>query len=512
MTATHQTSENENTSAVVYQYITDDGFMVPRFNLNLYQLAPYLDHDWLDQGRGELMKLINTLKGQLTQEIYSLIKTNMLTTQSLLNCCDKVTVATVENKYVLLQRRYSVENGCVVDHKREDLPVVEPDNVFDTIIAAHLINDHLPWRKIHHHIKKLFANITRDFTNLAVLYCSHCNSDRNIKRFLRYKHYNINEKIMPLERCHIEVFAPFNDDGTEKIEGKYSHVLYCRDYHSRFVWMLPLEGITLRDLVPAVTTLLCTMIRIPIFIETATLDRQDMFDLLEHIAKKYKLKIGLGINSGTDFQRNGVTRAKSLFAEYKDECKDDWNICLRLIINRLNQVYSDRARGIPSDLLCNQVSNIAQRFKLKQRKIIDELFADNVVQFKEGGGMIYLETQNSIPIDDNMESENEASSSSATVGRIDYTLQEKRKFHEADAKADNEATRESIKKRNKNNDENKAASPTEQYDDLTLSSPPRETINGVNYEASQLQGPGSSFLKNVSVERELKHDESLVDL
>lgn len=393
----------------VYQSITKDGFKIPRFNLNIYQIAPYIDSQLLDAGRIEMMKMINMVKGQLTQAIYSLIKSDKLSRQSLLACCDKVTAGTVENKYVLLKRRYSVQEGIVVDHKREDLPVIEPDLVYDVIIASHLINNHLKWRKIHQHMKGLFANVTRDFANLATQYCSHCNSDRNMKQFLRYKHYNVNENIMPLERCHIEIFSPFDEDGCEKIGGKYSHVLYCRDYHSRFVWMLPLKSIKIRNLMHSLTKMLCSMIRTPIFIETATLDRQDMFDMCEHIARKYKLRLGLGINNGTEFQKNGVRRIKDLFGEYKENCKDDWNMCLRLILDRLNHAYSDRVRGIPSDLLCNRVLNITQKFKQKQRKIIDELYANNVVQFKEAGGIIYLEEERNCDSMKKIRTENDTS-------------------------------------------------------------------------------------------------------
>ncbi|AET39371.1 replication fork barrier binding protein FOB1 Ecym_4308 [Eremothecium cymbalariae DBVPG len=515
-----QVGSDGSESFFVFQKITEEGFKVPRFDLNVYQLAPELDHDWLDTGRNELIKLINTVKGQLTQDIYELISSNTLSTQTLLECCDKVTAGTVENKFVLLKRRYSILQGNVVDHKREDLPVIEPDLVFDVIMAAHLINGHLPWRKIHQHLKNLYANVTRDFTNLVTLYCSHCNTDRNMKRFLRYKHYNVYDKVMPLERCHVEIFAPFDDDGNEKIEDKYSHVLYCRDYHSRFVWMLPLEGITFRDLVPALTQLLCSMIRLPIFLETATLDRQDMFDVCEYIARKYKLKIGLGLNSGTDFQRNGVTRIKNLFAEHKEQCIKEWNMCLRLVLTRVNQNYSDRVRGIPSDLLCNEISNIAHKFKLKQRKIIDELYAHHVVQFREAGGMIYLEDDNSAfvvdedehgPENDNVPvTESPSKESMKSSNNIADNLLEPNNNSSIPSKRVLPSEKSSIRKNGSKKKINK-----EKVTDkgkMELSSPLSQAGNQDFQDLSEIPEPSSPYFRNTSISQRSKYADVSIEL
>ncbi|AAS54575.2 AGR086Cp [Eremothecium gossypii ATCC 10895] len=522
---------NDSQPMFVYQYITDEGFKVPQTDLNLYQLDGSLEHEWIDRGRGELRKIMKTVKGQLTQEIYDLIASDTLSTQKLLECCDKVTPNTVENKYVLLKRRYVAKGGIVIDRKRKDAPVIEPDSLFDMIMSAHLINDHMPWRKVYQHMKGLYANVTRELTNMVTGYCSHCNMDRSVRRFSRYKHYNVHEKLMPLERCHVEVFAPFDDEGVEKIQGKYSHLLYCRDYHSRFIWLLPLEGIAFRYLLPALAQLLCTMIRVPIFLETATLDRQDMFDICEVIARRYKFKIGLGLNSGTEFQKNGIKRVKQLLSEYKEECQDDWNMCLRLVLSRVNQTYADRVRGIPSDLLCNEIPNISMKFKQKQKKIIDQLYAHHVVHFKEAGGMIYLEDEESAFVMDDPDDDctpvpeeppvaSDSIQNSATiltpitstqiteneVARQDPDQLEIRPPSQNNESLSDRVSSEEppVSKERKKRKISKRA--------LKTASSPSPNVNEEYYNNSELAGPGSSFFKNISTSQEPRYGDVSLEL
>lgn len=403
------------------QTIADDGFVLPRNDLSCFNYSCDLNQDLLIKGHNELMKHLNIVKGQLTQSLYKLLISNSLTKDTLLECSDKVNSSTVENKFVLLKRRYFLDNlGRIHDNKRNDAVVLEPEQIFHVIMLAHLMNNHASAGKLHDRLK-IYANITRAFTKMSLAYCSYCNPTCKVKPYKKFKHYNIYKSLMPMERCHIEIFQPFEDDIL--IENQYSHVLYCRDYHSRFIWLLPLKGITFRDLVPNLAKLLLNMIRIPIFIETTTLNRQDMFDMCEYIARKYKLKLGLGLNNNTNFQRHGITRIKTLFDENRNECIDDWNMCLRIILGKSNYEYNDSILGIPNDRLCNEFPQLSKNFKMKQNKIIHELFAHHVVQFSEAGGLIYLEDEDNpyITGDEWQKYENECDSTEVDGTKTDLS-------------------------------------------------------------------------------------------
>lgn len=400
-----KTSGGANVSAVL-----ESGFLIGNDTLKPEVFLETSEELKLSQGRLEIEKEINTTKGQLTQAIFDLIRTNTLTIPTLLNASDKVTCSTAENKFVLLRRRYYAENGHVYDIKRKNLPVVEPKKLFDFIMNAHLLNDHTSFLTLHSELSDHYANITLSFCKLVCSFCSLCNPNGEKIKYRRFRHENIHEALMPLERCQIEIFKPFGDDsesgtnGEERlIAGRYPYVLYCRDYYSRYVWLEPLLGNLVDDVEPVIAKLLFNMIRVPIFIDTCTVDRQDMFDICERVARKYRIKIGLGLHGVTTFQKNGIRRAKELFAKNYDDCMADWNMCLKHIVRNNNQTYSDRARGVPSDLLCSNVPIIHKKFRTKQRQIIAHLMGHHVVQFIEAGGALYLEDEQSpdIVIDGN---------------------------------------------------------------------------------------------------------------
>lgn len=380
----------------------DFKFVLPVKGFDLGSFCGELDQDMLIEGRLQLEKEINTVKGQLTQPIYDLLHSDALTKENLLGASDKVTNSTVENKFVLLKRRYYVQENLLHDVKRKDLVVYEPNELFDLIMSVHVLNSHVSSKGIYNELSTFYANVTQSFCKLVTSFCSKCNESGNKISYKKFKHENIHANLIPLGRCHVEIFAPFdsayqgNDNTDElKIEGKYPFVLYCRDYYSRYVWLEPLKSVTLSDLLPVMTRLLFSMIRMPIFIDTCTLDRQDMFDVCENIARIYKIKIGLGMNSSTSFQKTGIKRMKSLFLQHKEECLHDWNMCLKLVVSRLNQNYSDRVRGVPSDLLCSTQQDLHKKFRTLQRNVISRLLGHHVVQFEEAGGMIYLEDENS---------------------------------------------------------------------------------------------------------------------
>ncbi|CDO96246.1 unnamed protein product [Kluyveromyces dobzhanskii CBS 2104] len=374
----------------------------PPKGFRLESVSGELDQNMVMEGRLQLEKELNTVKGQLTQPIYELLHSDSLTKENLIRASDKVTYSTVENKFVLLKRRYYVQDNLLHDVKRKDLVVYEPNGLFDLIMSVHLLNSHASSMVLYSQLSVSFANVTQTFCKLVVSFCSKCNESGNKVTYKKFKHENIHANLVPLGRCHIEIFAPFDTETEEpsrthpvKIEGKYPYVLYCRDYYSRYVWLEPLKNVSLSALLPVMTKLLFSMVRMPIFIDTCTLDRQDMFDVCENIARLYKIKIGLGMNSSTNFQKGGIKRIKSLFLQNRDACVKDWNMCLKLIVSRVNQNYSDRVRGVPSDLICSGESDLHKKSRTLQRKVISRLMGHHVVQFEEAGGMIYLEDENS---------------------------------------------------------------------------------------------------------------------
>lgn len=467
--------------------ILDNGFLIPRSDLLAENLSGELATDRLYEGRMQLEKEINTVKGQVTQAIFDLLQSDALTLDTLLHASDKVTSATVENKYVLLKRRYYMTDNLVFDVKRKNLVVYEPSRLFDYIMCAHVLNDHVGFMNLHNELSTMYANITQTICKLVCSFCSKCNQSGEQINLKKFKHENIHSDMMPLGRCHIEIFRPFdNKDGDAnssdelKIEGKYPYVLYCRDYFSRYIWMEPLTGFTFDELLPSITKLLFNMIRLPIFIDTCTLDRQDMFDVCEHIARSYKIKLGLGLNSSTTFQRNGIKRIRGLFLQNKSECLKDWNMCLKLIVQRVNQNYSDRVRGVPSDLLCSNIPVLHRRFRTQQRRVIAQLMGHHVVQFKEAGGMIYLEDENSSNIlaeegsESDFDDENEHDESDNVNDAIldtDLTSAKKRrKKHSSSGR----------KKKHKRTESKNDGETREEYDESREIIPPPEQYKTVN--------------------------------
>lgn len=352
----------------------------------------------LKRGEREVLRFQATVNGHLTEDTYELIRTNKLTPESLVAINPKLSKFSAEPKYIFLKRRYYLDNnGLIHDHLRKDRVVCEPIYVFDMIMGCHLMNNHGSYKGVFHSLADFYSNITRDLVNKAIQFCSICNPDEKIERLEKYKHRNIYKSIMPLERIHLEIIEPFDGD---KIEDKYSHILYARDYHSRYVWLLPLRSVRFKKLVNVIANFLLQLVRQPIFIETLSLDWQDMFDICEKVAEKYQMQIGLGTRKPNNFHAAGIRQIKRKLNDHKDECLSDWNMCLKYGPIAHNRAFSDRAGAIPSDLLCSEVHEIGLKFKDKVEQILDDSGSKTVV--KIGNGLIYLEVSDGsdIALDD----------------------------------------------------------------------------------------------------------------
>lgn len=214
-------------------------FRMPKVGETLEKYGNGLNDELLARGRLDFIKYQESVKGQLTQEQFDLVRSSALTAENLMSTSDKLHSGNIETKFLLLKRRFYVDaDGTVRDFKCDDTVVCEPESLFDLIMCGHLKNGHIHWRRLHHYLRRKYANTTRAFAQICVRYCSECNPEEVLRPYRKFRHTNIYSGLLPLERVHVEIIAPF----PKLIEGLYSHVLYLRDYYSRFVWMQPLAS------------------------------------------------------------------------------------------------------------------------------------------------------------------------------------------------------------------------------------------------------------------------------
>ncbi|CAR26795.1 ZYRO0C01650p [Zygosaccharomyces rouxii] len=363
-------------------------FIVPPMNqkfVSCLQLGMNLN--LLEQGAEESLQFQGTVAGQLTQQIYELIRSDTLSIANL-ERCHKWKGESSEIEYYYLRSRYFVseENGMVCDRKRDDRIVCEPASMFHLVMCSHLQNNHVTSYNIHRNLVKTYANITRDYIVTAISYCSKCNPDLKAKPFQKKRHKNVYWELLPLERVHIEVFEPF--DG-EKIQGRFSHLLYFRDYFSRYVWILPLQNDKRKHMIRAMSSFLLGLPRIPIFLESTTIDREHLFDLCGQIAEHYSLKLGLGVKNSQRFHNNGIKDMKELLGSHKEECLQDWNLCLKYGPFHINQNINVSSDGRPGDLLFTSVPDCNRKFVKKRNDVILDTPSQQVVHL--GEGVLFLE-------------------------------------------------------------------------------------------------------------------------
>ncbi|CAR25190.1 replication fork barrier binding protein FOB1 [Lachancea thermotolerans CBS 6340] len=378
-----------------------------------------LNLELLERGRLDFIKYQESVKGQLTQDQFDLVRSCSLTEDNLMTTSDKLHAGNVETKFLLLKRRYYVDaDGIVRDYKCSDTVVCEPELMFDLIMCGHLKNGHLHWRRLHSYLRHNYANTTRAFAQICVKYCSQCNPEEELRPYKKFRHTNIYSGLLPLERVHVEIISPFS----EAIEGTYSHVLFFRDYYSRFVWMQPLKGDDVRDITKGLLATLLLLPRIPIFIETSTIDRQDLFEACEDVAGQYSLYIGLGMSQSSTFQKNGVERLRYLLQRNEEQCLRSWYMCLKYGATNHNLNYNARILGVPGNLLHSTVCDYGRQFELKREDLIEKLFARNVVEIKVSGrrrGIIYLEDETSafkMPDEEYISAENETDMNDDDLG------------------------------------------------------------------------------------------------
>ncbi|CAI4058164.1 replication fork barrier binding protein FOB1 SKDI_04G3360 [Saccharomyces kudriavzevii IFO 1802] len=356
----------------------------------------YLNLELLERGERETPIFLESLTRQLTQQIYELIKTKSLTADTLQQISDKYDGVVAENKLLFLQRQYYVDNeGNVRDGRNNDKIYCEPKHIYDMVMATHLMNKHLRGKTLHSFLFSHFANTSHAIIDWVQQFCSKCNKKGKIKPLKEYKRPDMYDKLLPMERIHIEVFEPFTGGA---IEGKYPYVLLCRDYRSSFMWLLPLKSTKFKHLIPVISSLFLSFARVPIFVTSSTLDKDDLYDICEEIASKYGLCIGLGLKSSARFHTGGILCIQYALNSYKEECLADWGKCLRYGPYRFNRRRNKRTKRKPAQVLLSEVPGHNAKFETKRERVIENTYSRNMFKMAGGKGLIYLEDVNTFAL------------------------------------------------------------------------------------------------------------------
>lgn len=358
-----------------------------------------VDKEFLQRGEREVVKYCQSINGRMTQDMFELFVNENVTKETIQQLYPYDNNGDLSRKVMYLHRRYyKDENGLIRDQLKDNRVIFNPIYTFDMIMGCHLLNSHPAARHVHQGLWEFYANVSRDLVEKTVQFCTKCNPEKKLTSLVKVRSFNVHNGLLPLERVHFEIFEPYPG---ELIEGKYSHVLYCRDYYSRFLWMMPLKSTKFKRIVPKVAEMLLLLPRLPIFIESTSLNWQDMFDVFETIAKKYSLDIGLGTGQKHElFHVGSLNHTRQRFLKHKKEGIKDWNMLLLKCCNRRNYLYDIQIRGVPANFLSCNIPNLKQKFRVKRSNYMYKATGSNIV--KVGKGCIYLEVE-----DENENNENE---------------------------------------------------------------------------------------------------------
>ncbi|CAL9730148.1 DNA replication fork-blocking protein Fob1p [Monosporozyma unispora] len=348
-----------------------------------------LDKELLERGEREVIEYCQTINGKMTHELYQYLVNDNVNKETVRKMMTPHTSnGEVSRKLMLITHRYfKDENGMIRDHIKDNKVVFDPIFTFDMIMGCHLLNDHSIAKDVQQGLWEFYSNASLKVVSNTLQFCSVCNPDKNIRRVVKERTFYTYRHLMPVERVHFEIFEPYPG---ELIEGKYSHVLMCRDYYSKYRWMLPLKSTKFKRIVPKIAELLFMLPRIPIFIESATLNWQDMFDIFESIAGKYSLQIGLGTSEKhRQFHLYGTYNLKRKFLQNKEAGINDWNTLLFRCCHRSNLIFDSQVGGPPSDLMNSNIPHVKNKFRTKRSEYIHQTIGPRIVNISKG--QIYLE-------------------------------------------------------------------------------------------------------------------------
>lgn len=365
-----------------------------------------IDMTAVREGHDDILKNFESGHGNLTQAQYDLVIQDNLSEQTLLeHSGGKVTKRNKGIRMTVVSTRYKrvkVGDGKrgtfkVFDIKR-DKEFLPPKLIFDAILQTHLLNMHLTADKIYSGLKDKYANVVRDCCRRGVLFCSHCNKDLDIKPFQRPKRMHITQKsgLLPLERVQMDLFKPFSkkEFGTRIIEDKYPYVLFLRDFCSRYIWVYPLENVTVGDILPIFKQfLMSTAVNVPIYLESCTISSEMMKNLIEYVCSEYGLKLGCGLGRTASFQKCGIRTIKKYLKQRADECLNDWGGVLQLI-HEYNNEYNSVIMDIPRRLL-RVTFDKTKEFETKKTSVLEALPASSFKRYYGKSGFFYVEPESS---------------------------------------------------------------------------------------------------------------------
>ncbi|KAL6945335.1 hypothetical protein ACO0QE_002785 [Hanseniaspora vineae] len=384
---------------------TEDEFLDKLHSTEL-ALEAGIDMTAVRDGHDDILKNFESGHGNLTQAQYDLVIQDNLSEQTLLeHSGGKVTKRNKGIRMTVVSSRYKrikVPDGnegkfAVFDVKRnkEFLP---PKLIFDAVLQTHLMNMHLTADKIYSGLQDKYANVVRDCCRRGVQFCSHCNKELDIKPFQRLRRIHITKKtgLLPLERVQMDLFKPFSkkEFGNRIIEDKYPYILYLKDFCSRYIWVYPLENVTVGDILPIFKQfLMSTAVNVPIYLESCTISSEMMKNLIEYVCSEYGLKLGSGLGRTATFQKSGIRTIKKYLKQRADECLNDWGRVLQLI-HEYNNEYNSVIMDIPRRLLRVDFER-NKEFETKKTSVLEALPASSFKRYYGKSGFFYVEPEDS---------------------------------------------------------------------------------------------------------------------
>ena len=374
---------------VMIEPITSRGRLkIPSYGMKYVRLANgEANPELLRQGERDVIKYQAGIQGHLNEELYELVRTKTLSVATLNEVFPKSSRSTNEHRLLYLNDRYRVSDaGIIHDNRRGNRVVCEPVHIYDIIMSTHLMNNHATKQKVFESMTDFYSNITRRAAEFAVQHCSVCTPEMVIDPptpKIIVDHY---KNLFSYERIQVEIMEPFPG---KKIEGKYTHIFFAKDYHSRFTWAIPLKNVRFKRLVQVLAKFLLELPRQAMFLETVTLEWQDMFDICEQVTKDYHFSIGLGTQKNLHFLSSGIAAFRKRLGLREAECITDWNMCIKYGVTIPNRATRYELKGSSSTLLVSELPGTPLKYAQKHLDLLKEMSAKHILQV--GKNTLYLE-------------------------------------------------------------------------------------------------------------------------
>ncbi|CCK71739.1 replication fork barrier binding protein FOB1 KNAG_0H03240 [Huiozyma naganishii CBS 8797] len=363
-----------------------------------------LDIEFCKRGERDITAYAPTQPGRMSQELYALFKNDDVTKENIARLYPTDRSGDESRKMMYITRRYYKDaNGMIRDATMNNRIVYDPIHTFDIIMSCHLMNKHLGSERVYRCLREFYANGGPLLIKRTLEYCSVCNPSLKLTPKVQPKPY-LFEKALPLERITIEIIEPFPN---EKVEGKYSNMVVMKDFIGRFEWLEPLKNTKFKNIVPVVAKMILSFPRVPIWVESNTLDWSDLFDIFEMIVTKYGIKIGLGCTTRSSAAQ-ATARINRDLNDHHDECLFDFNNCLKYGPTKYNQIKYLGFHKSPCDIISHSETQLKAKFRAKRAFILKHSPSSCVMN--RGMGTLYLESPNGIQEDAAASSADELSS------------------------------------------------------------------------------------------------------